>query len=250
MPDGGKLVVETAPFHADAAYAGEHVGVVPGDYAALKVSDTGCGMTPEVRARIFEPFFTTKEQGKGTGLGLSTVYGIVKQSAGSIFVYSEPGLGTAFRILFPAAAAPRDLEARAAEPALALSGTETILLAEDEPGVRKFVGDVLRAQGYRVLEGVDGGSALAIAAADPGPIHLLVTDLVMPGMGGPDLAQRFSEIYPAAPVLLMSGYSDRAIRPGLAGALIEKPFTPSTLLRRVRETLNKRRAGTAQASQP
>ena len=245
MPGGGRLVIETSAFHADAAYAGEHMGVAPGDYAALKVTDTGFGMTPEVKARIFEPFFTTKEQGKGTGLGLSTVYGIVKQNEGSIFVYSEPGRGTAFRILFPSAEIARRLEARAAGPPPTLSGSETILLAEDEPGVRRFIGEVLRSQGYRVLEGVNGRSALEIAAADPGPIHLLVSDMVMPEVSGPDLARRFSELYPAAPVLFMSGYSDRALRPGITEALIEKPVTPSTLLRRVRETLDRRLAGLA-----
>jgi CheY-like chemotaxis protein/two-component sensor histidine kinase len=243
MPEGGKLVIETSALHADAGYAGDHLDVPPGDYAALRVSDTGCGMTPEVRAHIFEPFYTTKEQGKGTGLGLSTVYGIVKQMGGSIFVYSETGRGTAFRVLFPAAKAPRRPETRAAEIPAALSGSETILLAEDEAGVRRFVRDVLRSQGYRVLEAVNGKNALEIAASATGPIHLLITDLVMPEMGGPDLARRFSELYPAAPVVIMSGYGDRVLAQGLVQALIEKPFAPSTLLSRVREALDKQLAG-------
>jgi PAS domain S-box-containing protein len=243
MPGGGRLLVETAVFHADGAYAGEHLDVPPGEYAALKVSDTGCGMTPEVRAHIFEPFFTTKEQGKGTGLGLSTVYGIVKQTGGAILVYSEPGRGTAFKILLPSAEAGQRAEALAAETPVAMSGSETILLAEDEVGVRRFVRDVLRAQGYRVLEAADGGSALEIAVSDAGPIHLLLTDLVMPEMGGIDLARRFSELYPDAPILLMSGYSDRAFAPSLAQAVIEKPFVTSVLLRRVREVLDQHFAG-------
>jgi PAS domain S-box-containing protein len=239
MPNGGRLIIETAAFHADAAYAHSHPEVEPGDYVALKVTDTGTGMTPEVKTHIFEPFFTTKQPGKGTGLGLSTVYGIVTQSGGTISVYSEPGLGTTFKILFPASEAEPP-EAQAGETPLKLSGNETILIAEDESGVRRFIQDVLQSEGYRVLEAVEGANACEIAASESGPIHLLITDLVMPGMGGADLAASFAKLRPEAAVLLMSGYSDRALGPVPVEATIEKPFTPEALLRCVRETLNKR----------
>jgi two-component system cell cycle sensor histidine kinase/response regulator CckA len=237
MPEGGKLIVETAAVHADAAYA-HHTGVQPGDYALMKVTDTGTGMTPEVKAHIFEPFFTTKQQGKGTGLGLSTVYGIVKQSGGAIYVHSEPGQGTSFSILFPAAEA-QPKEAKADDAPQPLSGSETILIAEDEPGVRKFIHGVLQSAGYRVLDAVDGANACEIAASERGPIHLLISDVVMPGMSGADLAVSFARMRPEAPTLLMSGYSERALGSVPPGALLEKPFTPEALLRRVRETLEK-----------
>ncbi len=246
MPKGGKLIIETDAVHADLAYAQVHAEVQPGDYVALKVTDTGTGMTPEVKARIFEPFFTTKQPGKGTGLGLSTVYGIVRQSGGAISVYSEPGCGTTFRILFPATEA-QPVEAKTEEVALALSGSETILVAEDESGVRRFIQGVLQSAGYRVLAAIDGANACEIAAAESGPIHLLITDLVMPGMSGADLAAKFARLRPEAPVLLVSGYSERALGSVPAEALLEKPFTPEALLRRVRETLEKRRASSQSA---
>jgi len=238
MPEGGKLIIETAAFRADEQYSGSHADLPPGDYAVLKVSDNGTGMTPEVQAHIFEPFFTTKEQGKGTGLGLSTVYGIVKQSGGAILVYSEPGCGSTFKVFLPAVGAARADEASRTEPQPVLSGSETVLLAEDESGVRKFVSDVLRSQGYSVLEASNGAAALEVAATHNGPIHILLADVVMPEMGGADLARRFAERHAGCPVLLMSGYSDRLLHKDLAGSLIEKPFTPSTLLRRVREILD------------
>ncbi|MFZ0960183.1 MAG: ATP-binding protein, partial [Terriglobia bacterium] len=242
MPHGGRLIIETAAVRADAPYAHSHPGVQAGDYVALKVTDTGSGMTPEVKTHIFEPFFTTKQPGKGTGLGLSTVYGIVKQSGGTISVYSEPGQGTTFKILFPAAEAESP-EAQAGETPLTLSGSETILVVEDEPGVRRFIQGVLQSEGYRVLEAADGASASQIAASESGPIHLLLTDLVMPGMGGADLAVSFAKLRPEAPILLMSGYSDRALGSVPVDAMIEKPFTPRALLHCVRETLNKRLGG-------
>jgi len=238
MPEGGDLIIETGGFQVDEEYAATRVELRPGEYALLKVSDSGVGMPPEVQAHMFEPFFTTKEPGKGTGLGLSTVYGIVKQSGGAVLVYSEPGRGTTFKILLPAAGTARALEARGEEKPRALGGNETVLVAEDEQGVRKFVMDVLRSQGYTVLEAPNGAAALEVADAHRGPIHALLTDIVMPEMGGTDLAKRFRETHPGCPVLLMSGYSDRLLEPELADSLIEKPCTPSTLLRRVREAID------------
>lgn len=238
MPEGGKLVIETALFHAGEDYAATRADLAPGDYVLLKVSDTGTGMSPEIQPHIFEPFFTTKPQGKGTGLGLSTVYGIVKQAQGTVLVYSEPGKGATFKILLPAAEAPQPEEVGRIEPLPKLTGGETILVAEDEPGVRKFVAEVLRSHGYSVLDAANGNAALEAAAAHPGRIDLLLTDLVMPEMGGADLARRFAQLYPGSPVLLMSGYSDRLLHPDFAASLIEKPCPPLTLLRRVREALD------------
>ncbi len=238
MPEGGKLNIETAGFHANEEYATSNPEVLPGDYVLLRVSDTGTGMTPEVKARIFEPFFTTKEQGKGTGLGLAMVYGIVKQSGAAILVESEPGQGTTFRILFPTATAFTLPEMRVPTVQDAPSGKETILLAEDEPGVRKYVREVLQMHGYQVLEAVNGAEAVKIGSQYAAPIHLLLSDVVMPEIGGLDLAERFATIRPGTPVLLMSGYTDRVWRRELAGTFIEKPFTPSALLARIREILD------------
>ncbi|HEX6984792.1 MAG TPA: ATP-binding protein, partial [Planctomycetaceae bacterium] len=221
MPDGGSIVIR---------------GRMSEDHVLLTVADTGTGMSPEVEARIFEPFFTTKEQGKGTGLGLSTVYGIVKQAGGEIFVETAVGRGTTFKLVFPAAEGAPD----AALPAVARSGShghETILVAEDETGVRHFVKDVLGRNGYTVLEAVNGREALDLAARHSGRIHLLITDLVMPEMGGIDLADRMGQLDPSPAVLFMSGYSDRPLAAGARGALIEKPFTPAALLDRVRQVL-------------
>jgi CheY-like chemotaxis protein len=195
-------------------------------------------MTPEVEARIFEPFFTTKEQGKGTGLGLSTVYGIVKQAGGDIVVETEVGHGTTFRVLFPAVEGSPDTPSQTGSRP-GSTGHETILVAEDETGVRRFVKDVLSASGYTVLEAANGREAVEIASRHSGPIHLLLTDLVMPEMGGIDLADRLKEIDAGAAVLFMSGYSDRPQSAKARGDLIEKPFTASALLDRVRELLRR-----------
>ncbi len=238
MPGGGKLTIETAAFPVDEELAGSNPELIPGDYVLLRVSDTGTGMTPEVQARIFEPFFTTKEQGKGTGLGLAMVYGIVRQTGAAILVDSEPGQGTTFRILFPAVAAPASADTRAAPVPAALAGKETILLAEDEPGVRKYVREVLQIHGYQILEAVNGGDAVKLATQYDGPIHLLLSDVVMPELGGLDLAERFAAIRPGTPVLLMSGYTDRVARREHVGAFIEKPFTPAALLARIRAMLD------------
>ena len=221
MPSGGSIAIR-------ARMSGERVD--------LSVSDTGTGMPPEVEARIFEPFFTTKEQGKGTGLGLSTVYGIVKQASGDILVETEVGRGTTFKVVFPAAEglpdAPSARGTRAGSP-----GHETILVAEDELGVRRFVRDVLAGSGYTVLEAANGREAFDIAARHPGRIHLLITDLIMPEMGGVDLAARMRSLNPAPAVLFMSGYNDRPLAAESRDDLIEKPFTPTALLDRVERAL-------------
>ncbi|MGA7240642.1 MAG: ATP-binding protein [Bryobacteraceae bacterium] len=238
MPDGGKLVIETAHVFADEEFARIHLEVNPGEYVMLSVGDSGTGMTAEVKTHIFEPFFTTKAKGKGTGLGLSTVYGIVKQSGGSIFVYSEPGQGSTFKMFFPAVGGRPSEAAAVAEPG-ELSGRETILLAEDEAGVSRYVSQLLSQRGYTVLIAGDGQTALDLARAHHGPIHLLLTDVVMPGMGGLELAAQFAAARSGVPILFMSGYSDRLwAREGMHFDLIQKPFTTTALLTAIRKRLD------------
>ena len=242
MPGGGKLTIETANTSLDEAYARQHVTVHPGSYVMVSVSDTGIGMDAETQAHIFEPFFTTKEKGKGTGLGLSTVYGIVKQSGGNIWVYSEPGKGTTFKVYFPRV----DEIAAEGVPHSADSlpgvGTETILLVEDELSIRALAKRVLEERGYRVLEAGSGKDALERIRGEEGQIHLLLTDLVMPDMGGTELASRLEDKHPTIRVLFMSGYTDDGVvRNGLLGpgrAFLQKPFTPTILARKVREILS------------
>ena len=241
MPKGGKLTIETANVELDEAYARGHINVTPGSYVMLAVSDTGTGMDAETRAHIFEPFFTTKEKGKGTGLGLATVYGIVKQSGGNIYVYSEPGLGTTFKIYLPQIEEPAPLPA-AEKPQELLSETQrTILLVEDEAGVRTLARKVMESKGFRVLEAIQGEQALKILKEHAGPIHLLLTDVVMPGMSGRELAGHIEALHPEMRVLFMSGYTDEAIvshgvlQSGIA--FIPKPFTPDALVRKVHEIL-------------
>jgi PAS domain S-box-containing protein len=242
MPGGGELTVETANISLDQAYAAGHLETQPGEYTLLAVSDTGVGMSPEVQARIFEPFFTTKERGKGTGLGLASVYGIVKQAGGHIRVYSEEGVGTTFKIYLPRirqAAQPL----RPAEPSYRMpAGDETILLVEDDEGVRLLARHVLGRLGYTLLEAQDGQAALQIASSHPGPIHLLLTDVVMPGMSGKAAAQQLSAGRPSLKILYMSGYTDEAIAhhgvldPGVA--FLQKPFGAMGLAHKVRAVLD------------
>ncbi len=240
MPKGGQLTIETANVELDDEYAQTHVHVQPGPYVLLAVSDTGVGMDEATKQRVFEPFFTTKEKGRGTGLGLSTVYGIVKQSGGYIWVYTAPGKGTTFKIYLPRVAAPAEpLPAGEAAP-VSVGGTETILVVEDEESVRALAQKTLESKGYRVLEAGDGGHAIELARSHP--IDLLLTDMVLPGMGGSAIAARIREIHPGAKVLYTSGYTDDTIvRGGLmerGAAFLEKPFTPNLLARKIREVLD------------
>jgi PAS domain S-box-containing protein len=242
MPTGGKLTLETSVEKMDAEYARDHWPATPGDFAMLAVSDTGSGMDEATRARIFEPFFTTKEIGKGTGLGLATVYGIVKQSNGFIWVYSEPDQGTTFKIYLPLVDRPAAHYGGQCEVTPLPTGTETILLAEDAAAVRVAARQILERAGYTVLEAPTGKDALMIASKRQAPIHLLLTDVVMPEIGGRELAEQFAEFRPASKVLYMSGYTDDAVvRHGLLRsgiAYLQKPFSPDTLARKVREVLD------------
>lgn len=244
MPKGGKLTLETANVNLDNEYARRHLTVTPGEYVMLAVSDTGLGMTEEVKAHLFEPFFTTKGVGKGTGLGLANCYGIIKQSGGNIWVDSEPGKGTTFKIYFP----------RVKEEAEALpmrdkfghipQGTETVLLAEDEPSVRAVVASALRKLGYTVLEAANGEKALRVAREHAGKeIHLLLTDVVMPRMSGKTLAEQLRTERPNMKMLFMSGYTNESIVshgvPDLSIGFLQKPFSSTVLAGKVREVLDK-----------
>jgi PAS domain S-box-containing protein len=242
MPSGGKLTIETGNADLDEAHVDGRVGVKPGRYVMLSVTDTGVGMTPEVRERLFEPFFSTKEKDKGTGLGLSTVYGIVKQSGGDIWVYSEPGKGSTFKIYVPRVDEPLEERREKVLGDELLRGSETILLVEDEEEVRKLAVRVLERQGYRVLAARDGDEALLICEQHKDPIHLMLTDVVMPVMNGHEVAKRLESLHPETKVLYMSGYTDNAIV--LHGVLVEgvryiqKPFTVDALTKKVREVLD------------
>ncbi|MBI3272035.1 MAG: GAF domain-containing protein, partial [Planctomycetes bacterium] len=238
MPKGGKLTIETADVELDERYAQEHAGVRQGLYVQLAVSDTGTGMDAETRGRLFEPFFTTKEKGKGTGLGLSTVYGIVQQAGGSVGVYSEPGRGTTFKVYLPRVEAEAGARRPAAATVRETRGTETVLIVEDEGVVRALARELLGLAGYTLLEAQNGGEALLASERHAGPIHLLVTDVVLPQLGGRELAERF-----------MSGYTtDTVVRHGvLEGEIhfLQKPFSTKVFLNKVREVLDAPRRGGA-----
>jgi two-component system cell cycle sensor histidine kinase/response regulator CckA len=241
MPRGGTLSIETANVQLDAAYVAEHPGSTPGLHVMLAIRDTGIGMDRTVLEHLFEPFYTTKELGKGTGLGLATVYGIVKQSGGSIEVRSQPGQGTTFRILLPRADSTGDMPHAEPLPVVA-GGTETILLVEDEREVRVVIREVLTRHGYRVISAASGAEALEATKRHAGGIDLLLTDVVMPGMNGRELGEAFLALEPRGRVLFMSGYTDEGV--GLQGiverrvaAYIQKPFAPHVLLQKIRELL-------------
>ena len=243
MPAGGRLTIETANTVLDANYARQHVGVTPGDYVMLAVSDTGSGMDAEVQQHIFEPFYTTKAIGKGTGLGLSTCYGIIKQHGGNIWVYSEAGHGTTFKVYLPRVYEAADSPAGDADDLPVPQGTETVLLVEDEPLVRELASTILHAQGYTVLVASNGEEALrVIQASGEETIDLLVTDVVMPQMGGKILAEQVASVYPSINVLFISGYPTDAIvhhgrlEPGTH--FLSKPFTRTAFARKVREVLD------------
>ena len=261
MPQGGRLTIETRDVELDENDSRSHEGVPPGKYVMLTVSDTGSGMDTETQAHIFEPFFTTKAPGKGTGLGLATVYGVVKQSDGWIWVDSEPGRGTKFNIHLPRVEESRREESRGKEseaeesqaqaqlasktvPALATApkGTETVLVVEDQDGIRDIVRESLRRNGYNVLIAVDGNEALQMASTYADPIHLLVTDLVMPNIGGRELAQRLTPLRPRMKVLFMSGYSEHSAlnieTTNQPATVLQKPFSLDALARNVRRVLD------------
>jgi two-component system cell cycle sensor histidine kinase/response regulator CckA len=242
MPLGGQLTIETANVEIDEAYVVTHVVMEPGQYVMMAVGDTGCGMDAATRARVFEPFFTTKEQGKGSGLGLATVYGMVKQSGGYIWVYSEPEHGTVFKVYLPQAqtgAVPSSISTgKTSETA---HGWETVLLVEDEDAVRALAREVLRRHGYVVLEAKHGVDALRVAERHADDIHLMITDVVMPHMSGRETAERLCTVRPKMKVLFMSGYTDHALMhrelpPG--DAFLQKPFTPEVFAHKVRQVLD------------
>jgi PAS domain S-box-containing protein len=239
MPSGGTLIIETANVELSETYASAHL-CRPGPHVMLAMSDTGCGMAPDIQARIFEPFFTTKEVSKGTGLGLSMVFGVVQQSHGSIEVESEPGRGTTFHLYFPAVDERPEalIETVSSDP----RGGETILLVEDEGGVRELAARSLRSRGYHVLAATDGVDALRTIAETAAPLDLLLTDVVMPRLGGPELVARLRPRYPDLKVLFMSGYTDDAmVRRGIrdaGAAFLQKPYTPRVLAQKVRDVLD------------
>ena len=241
MPTGGKLTMETASVHLDEEYAKQHLGVTPGEHVMLAISDTGKGIDKLMQTRIFEPFFTTKEKGKGTGLGLSTVFSIVKQSGGSIELSSELGRGSTFKVLLPSVDRPKDSVRPAALPRIS-RGSETILLIEDDDEVRVVTGGILRGNGYRVIEGRNAADAMRSAENHTAAIDLLLTDVIMPQLSGPELAKRLAPTRPNMKVLFMSGYADgTVVRHGVLEdtmSFLPKPITVASLTAKVREVLD------------
>jgi two-component system, cell cycle sensor histidine kinase and response regulator CckA len=241
MPGGGKISIRTASVTLDDSYRPENTFIQQGPYVMITVSDTGHGMDRETQARIFEPFFTTKEKGKGTGLGLSTVYGIIKQSGGYVFVQSELGRGTVFTIYFPRVDEPSEAHGATPVSLAAAGGSETILLVEDEESVRQLVRETLESRGYHVLEAENGNTGLALAASHPDTIHLVITDVVMPGLSGHELVKQLLPARPGIKILYLSGYAEDAVAGSPSSdapkAFLQKPFTLQSLSRKVREVL-------------
>jgi len=241
MPNGGKLTLETANVELDQSYVSRHPGSRVGTYVMLAVSDTGVGMDAETQSHLFEPFFTTKEQGKGTGLGLSTVYGIVKQSGGTIWVYSEVGKGATFKVYLPRVHDAAEPARPTPGPSGPRGGGETILVVEDADAVRKIMEHLLRRAGYTPLVAASAEEAFQVIAAYPGPVHLVVTDIVLPGVSGPELAHRIRGQRPGIRVLFTSGYTDRGVVENgylpSGVAFLQKPFTAQSLSLKVREVL-------------
>jgi len=244
MPQGGRLTLETGTVELDETYARQHPGSRAGRHVMLAVTDTGVGMDAATQAQIFEPFFTTKEPGKGTGLGLSTVFGIVKQSEGSIFVYSEQGAGSTFKVYLPCVEEPVEVAGPDLPPVRPPGGSETILLVEDEGSLRELARETLESLGYTVLVAANGGEALDMGERHDGTIDLLLTDVIMPQLGGRELAEQMVRQRPGLRILYMSGYTGNALghrgllEPG--AILLEKPFTRDALARKVREAVNAR----------
>jgi len=242
MAEGGKLTIETANVVLDAAYAVDQMTIKPGSYVMLSISDTGIGMDKQTQAHVFDPFFTTKEAGRGTGLGLSTVYGIVKQSDGYVWVESEHGKGSTFRVYLPLAKELLTQEESPVEERKDVSGTEVVLLVEDEEAVLELAHTILEQQGYRVLVARNTAHAEELAAESKGEIHMLLTDVVMPGVSGHELAKRITARRPGIRVLFMSGYAEDIVSQGgvlkSGVAFLQKPFTPKVLRQRVREILD------------
>jgi PAS domain S-box-containing protein len=251
MPQGGRLTIETAHVKLDGNYVQRHSMVVPGEYAMVAVSDSGHGIPHEHQAHIFEPFYTTKEEGKGTGLGLATVYGIVKQNGGYIWVYSEPGMGTCFKIYLPCVQQPAEKFPSPVPTEETRGGCETILLVEDENAVRQSESEFLRLNGYTVLEAKDGKDAIRITQQHQGTIHLMVTDVVMPHMNGGELAHKLSVERPAMKILFVSGYAENTVlryEVDLSGRFLQKPFTLKMLARKIREALDTQAAAASSGS--
>ena len=240
MPRGGKLMIKTVDLDLDGTYSDHHGRIRTGPHVLLAVSDTGCGISEQVQARLFEPFFTTKD--KGTGLGLATVYGIVKQSGGDIWVYSELDRGTSFKIYLPRVDQPAEPRKKDSTRILPRKGTETVLLAEDSDVVRRLLRELLLRSGYRLIEARHGEEAIQLSQDHDGPIDLLITDMVMPRMNGRELAAKLAPLRPRMKILYISGYTEEAIiRNGVLDpgtSFLEKPFSPDTLARRVRELLD------------